>query len=118
MIKLYARCDENMDFKLGSDQIPKECRNGDGWREGLFVLIQRQEWRNEAKERAKATLKHPQKRLLNSSSLTMITQKNQVLNFCHPPATCPKEQHIMSYVKLVQIPKINEIHKIHIDISY
>ena len=30
---------------------PKECGNGDGGSEGLFVLIQRQEWRNEAKER-------------------------------------------------------------------
>ena len=49
MIKQYAGCDENMDLKLGSNQIPEECRNGDGdgWREGLFVLIQR----HEAKER-------------------------------------------------------------------
>ena len=68
-----------MDMKLGSDQIPEERCNGDGWREGLFVLIQRQEWRNEAKEseRAKATLKHPQKILLNSSSLTVITKKTR-----------------------------------------
>ena len=40
-----------MDLKLGIDQILEECRKGDGWREGLFVLVQRQEWRNEAKER-------------------------------------------------------------------
>ena len=69
------------------------------------------------RERAKATLKHPQKRLLKSS-LMVIYSKNQVLNFCHPPTTCPKEQHIVSYVRLVQIPKINEIRKIHIDMSY
>ena len=31
-----------MDLKLGSDQIPEECGNGDGRREDLFVLIQRQ----------------------------------------------------------------------------
>ena len=30
---------------------PEECGNGDGRREGSFVLIWRQEWRNEAKER-------------------------------------------------------------------
>ena len=56
---------------------PEECENGDGGSEGLFDLIQRQEWRNETKERAKATLKHPQKRLLNSSSLIVIIQKTK-----------------------------------------
>ena len=41
MITKYVGCDENMDLKLGSNQIPEECCNGDGdgWREGLFVLI-------------------------------------------------------------------------------
>ena len=43
MIKDYAGCDENMDLKLGSDQKPEECGNGDGRREGLFVLIRRKE---------------------------------------------------------------------------
>ena len=67
-----------MDLKLGLDQIPEESGNGDGRREGLFVLIRRKEWRNEAKERESQC--HPQTSTKETFkfllSLTMITQKN------------------------------------------
>ena len=80
---------------------PKECGNGDGGSEGLFVLIQRQEWRNEAKEREPK----PPSNIHKGASKFLLSHsdysKNQVLNFCHPPATWPKEHYIMSYVKLV-----------------
>ena len=91
------------------------------WLEGGFICFDlearvkkwsKREW--ESQSHPQTSTKEAFKFLLSHSDYS----KNQVLNFCHPLATCPKEQHIMSYVKLVQIPKINEIRKIHIDISY
>ena len=65
-------------FGISTKHELEECGNGDGRREGLFVFIWRQEWRNEAKEREpKPPSNIHKKRLLNSSSLTVITHKTR-----------------------------------------
>ena len=53
-----------------------------GGRVYLFWFGGKSEEMKQKRERAKAT-------------------QNQVHNFCYPPTTCPKEQHIMSFVELV-----------------
>ena len=78
---------------IGKKHEPEECGNGDGRREGLFVLICRQEWRNEAKEREpKPPSNIHKKRLLNSSSLIVIithktrsTIRKKYLQLCIMP---------------------------------
>ena len=105
-------------FGISKKFNPEECGNGDGRREGFFFLIWRQEWRNEAKEREsqsnpQTSIKKAFKFLLSHSDYSKPGPQFLLSTSYMPKRTAYNE---LCWTSL--ITKINEILKIHIDISY
>ena len=105
-------------FGISKKHEHEECGNEDGRREGLFVLIWRQEWRNEAKEREPKPPSNIHKKGFWIPPLSQWLLIKPGPQFLLSTSYMPKSMAYNELCWISLIPKINEILKIHIDISY